>query len=107
MQAELAKSPLGKALSSELTAKEIPLVSATSYYTKLEKIAVTEQVSSREFWLSKKRLPSNVEVAEQASIPAIAIKKQGEPPFWRKDTSFISVMEELYQRVRTKNREVM
>ena len=107
LQAELAKSPLGKALSSELTDKEIPLVSATSYYTKLEKIAVTEQVSSREFWLSKKRLPSNVEVAEQASIPAIVIKKQGEPPFWRKDTSFISVMEELYQRVRTKNREVM
>lgn len=108
LQAELAKSPLGKALSSELSTKEISLVSAASYYTKPEKIAVTEEISPREFWLSKKRLPSSVEVAEPASIPAILIKKQGDfPPFWQKDSSFISVMEELYQRVRTKNREVM
>jgi len=109
LQAELAKSPLGKALSSELTAnKEIPLASATSYYTKIEKVTVTEKISPREFWLGTKRLPSNIEVAEAASIPAILVKKQGDfPNFWQKDTSFISVMEELYQRVRTKNRDVM
>jgi uncharacterized Zn finger protein len=108
LQAELAKSPLGQALSSELTAQEVPLVSATSYYTKLEKLAVTDKVNPREFWLGTKRLPSNIEVAEPASIPAILIKKQGDfPAFWQKDTSFISVMEELYQRVKTKNREVM
>jgi uncharacterized Zn finger protein len=108
LQAELAKSPLGQALSSELTAQEVPLVSAKSYYTKLEKLAVTEKVNPREFWLGTKRLPSNIEVAEPASILAILIKKQGDfPAFWQKDTSFISVMEELYQRVKTKNREVM
>lgn len=39
---------------------------------------------------------------------AIVVKKQGDfPPFWKKDNSFISVMEELYQRVKTKNRDVM
>lgn len=108
LQAELAKSPLGKALSSELAAKEIPLVSANSYYTKLEKVTVTEKISPREFWLGNKRLPSNIEAAEQASIPAILVKKQGDfPAFWHKDTSFIAVMEELYQRVRTKNKDVM
>jgi len=108
LQAELAKSPLGQALSSELTAQEVPLVSAKSYYTKLEKVAVTDKVNPREFWLGTKRLPSNIEVAEPASIPAILIKKQGDfPAFWQKDTSFISVMEELYQRVKTKNREVL
>ncbi len=108
LQAELAKSPLGQALSSELTAQEVPLVSAKSYYTKLEKVAVTDKVNPREFWLGTKRLPSNIELAEPASIPAILIKKQGDfPAFWQKDTSFISVMEELYQRVKTKNREVM
>jgi len=108
LQAELAKSPLGQALSSELTAQEVTLVSATSYYTKLEKVAVADKVNPREFWLGTKRLPSNIEVAEPASIPAILIKKQGDfPAFWQKDTSFISVMEELYQRVKTKNREVM
>lgn len=107
LQAELAKSPLGKALSSELTPREISLISVTSYYTKPEKITVTEKINSREFWLGEKQLPSNIEAAE-ASIPAILIKQQGDyPAFWQKDTSFIAVMEELYQRVRTKNREVM
>ncbi len=108
LQAELAKSPLGQALSSDLAAKEIPLVSATSYYTKPKKVTETEKINPREFWLGTKRLPSNVEMADQASIPAILVKKQGDyPAFWQKDTSFISVMEELYQRVRTKNRDVM
>jgi uncharacterized Zn finger protein len=108
LQAELIKSPLGQALSSELAAKEIPLVSATSYYTKIEKVTVTDKINPREFWLGTKRLPSTVEAAEQASIPAILVKKQGDfPAFWHKDTSFISVMEELYQRVRTKNKDVM
>lgn len=108
LQAELAKSPLGKALSSELTAKEIPLTASESYYTKLEKVSVTEKINPREFWLGSKRLPSNIEVTEQVSLPAILIKKQGDfPAFWQKDNSFISVMEELYQRVKTKNRELM
>lgn len=108
LQAELIKSPLGQALSSKLAAKEIPLVSATSYYTKIEKVTVTDKINHREFWLGTKRLPSNVEAAEQASIPAILVKKHGDfPAFWHKDTSFISVMEELYQRVRTKNKDVM
>jgi uncharacterized Zn finger protein len=108
LQAELAKSPLGKALSSELNAKEITLSASTSYYTQLEKVAVTEKIDRREFWLGTKRLPSNIEVADGASLPAIVVKKQGDfPPFWKKDNSFISVMEELYQRVKTKNREVM
>jgi uncharacterized Zn finger protein len=63
---------------------------------------------SREFWLGTKRLPSHIEVAEPAIIPAILVKKQGDyPAFWQKDTSFISVMEEFYQRVRTKNKDVI
>jgi uncharacterized Zn finger protein len=41
-------------------------------------------------------------------IPAIVVKKQGDyPAFWQKDASFITVMEELYQRVRTKNKDVI
>ncbi|NEQ22373.1 MAG: hypothetical protein F6K28_24940 [Microcoleus sp. SIO2G3] len=53
-------------------------------------------------------MPQIIEAASPASIPAILIKKAGDfPPFWKKDTSFIEVMEELYQRVRTKNKGVM
>ena len=37
-------------------------------------------------------------------MPALLVKKQGDyPPFWQKDGSFIEVMEELYDRVRTKS----
>jgi len=60
LQAELAKSPLGRALSSELTAKEIPLSASPSYYTQLEK-STCEKINQREFWLGTKRLPSNIE----------------------------------------------
>jgi uncharacterized Zn finger protein len=108
LQAELAKSTLGKILSEELTAKEISIESATSYYTTLEKVAVAEKINPREFWMGTKRLPQNVEVASTASLPAIAIKKQGDfPSFWQKDDSFIAVMEELYERVRTKNKDLI
>ena len=108
LQAELAKSPLGQVLSTELTAKEIPLESSASYYTPLEKVQITQKINPREFWLGTKRLPQTVEAVSPASLPAILIKKQGDfPPFWKKDSSFIETMEELYQRVRTKNKEVM
>ncbi|MBD1834729.1 SWIM zinc finger family protein [Cyanobacteria bacterium FACHB-472] len=108
LQAELAKSPLGQVLSTELTAKEIPLETSASYYTPLEKVQITEKINPREFWLGTKRLPQTVEAVSPASLPAILIKKQGDfPPFWKKDSSFIETMEELYQRVRTKNKEVM
>lgn len=108
LQAELAKSPLGKVLASELTTKDIPLEASASYYSPLEKVPVTDKINQREFWLGTKRLPQNIEVADQASLPAVLVKKQGDfPAFWKKDNSFISVMEELYQRVITKNRDIM
>jgi len=89
---------LGRALSSRLTAKEIPLSASPSYYTQLE--PVTEKINQREFWLGTKRLPSNIEV-DGASI-AILVKNRRLPCFLAKDNSFLSVMEELYQRVKTK-----
>ncbi len=62
--------------------------------------------SHKEFWTGAKRPPAPP-AASQASVPALLIKKQGDyPPFWHKDHSFISVMEELYERVRTKNRQM-
>jgi uncharacterized Zn finger protein len=42
--------------------------------------------------------------SSQARVPALLVKKQGDyPPFWHKDGSFIEVMEELYERVRSKS----
>jgi len=41
-------------------------------------------------------------------VPAILIKQGGDyPAFWDKDTSVIEVMQELYLRVREKNKGVL
>lgn len=108
LQAKLANSPLGKALSEELNAKELPLEVSTSFYTKLEKQSVDQKPTAREFWLGTKRLPQTIEVPNQSGVSAILIKKQGDfPAFWQKDNSFIETMEELYQRVKTKNQNLL
>lgn len=101
---ELAKSPLGKALSSALETEEIPIEPVSSYYTQPKIVLLQVPCSDKDFWLGDKRLPQSVESASQISISAIVVKKGGDfPPFWPKDISFIEVMSELYQRVRTKN----
>ncbi|MEH1790207.1 MAG: SWIM zinc finger family protein [Nostoc sp.] len=106
LQAKLADSPLGKALLSELNTKEIPLELSNSLYTKLEKQSLSKIPNAREFWLGTKRLPQTIEVATPGSVCAILIKKQGDfPDFWHNDASFIETMEELYQRVKTKNHQ--
>jgi uncharacterized Zn finger protein len=107
LQAKLADSPLGKALSQELNTKEIPLELSSSLYTQLEKQSLSKMPNAREFWLGTRRLPQTIEVATVSSVCAILIKKQGDfPDFWHNDASFIETMEELYQRVKTKNHQL-
>jgi uncharacterized Zn finger protein len=116
LQDKLAQTPLGKILSEELNAKEVPLELSTSLYTRVEKQSLQEQPSAREFWLGAKRLPLTVDVLARSNHSAmpfglakpIAIKKQGDyPSFWHKDNSFIETMEELYQRVKLKNQNLI
>ncbi|MGB3535256.1 MAG: hypothetical protein WBA13_17285 [Microcoleaceae cyanobacterium] len=57
------------------------------------------------YWLPQKRFSPITAETATANLPAIVVKKAGDfPPFWHKDTSFLEVMEELYERVRTKNK---
>jgi uncharacterized Zn finger protein len=108
LQTELANSNLGKALAQELNTQEISLASSTSFHTKLEKQSVSEKPSVRESWLGKKRLPQTLEVPSSSGVSAILVKKQGDlPAFWHKDNSSIDTMEELYQRVKTKNQSLI
>ncbi|MBV9229776.1 MAG: SWIM zinc finger family protein [Chloroflexi bacterium] len=103
---ELARSPLGQVLASALQSTDVPVEPVESYYTPptREPAAVA---SHKEFWTGAKRLPAPLAPASQVSVPALLIKKQGDyPPFWHKDASFIGVMEELYERVRTKNKQM-
>lgn len=107
LKAELAKSPLGQALSAELTLQAQPPESVDSYYTRPITQAV-EADSLRDFWQGAKRLPQTVEVSESSGVSAVLIKKQGDfPPFWNRDNSFIEVMEEFYERVKTKNKDLI
>jgi uncharacterized Zn finger protein len=108
LHAELTWSPLGKILASALDADEEPLVEpVTSYYAAPIRGPKAVVDSHKEFWTGAKRLPAPIANASQPGVPALLIKKQGDyPPFWHKDLSFISVMEELYERVRTKNKQM-
>jgi uncharacterized Zn finger protein len=108
LHTELTRAPLGKILASALDSDEEPLVEpVTSYYTPAIKEAIAVVASHKEFWTGAKRLPTPIANTSQPGVSALLIKKQGDyPPFWHKDLSFISVMEELYERVRTKNKEM-
>jgi uncharacterized Zn finger protein len=102
LQEELAKSPLGKVLSSAINDdSETKIVAASSYYTKPETASLPKSIDLKTFW-SGTQTPSMLEVSP-ATIPAILIKKAGDfPSFWKSDISFIEVMEDFYARVRTK-----
>ncbi len=84
-----------------------PLV-ATSYYTRPELVSLDAVGSLREFWQGPHPFPATVEPATPPPISAILIKKMGDnPAFWERDNSFIDVMAELYERVRTKNKDLL
>jgi uncharacterized Zn finger protein len=108
LQAELAKSPLGKALSDMLNDEELAIEPANAYYPELKEVSLPKQCSAHDFWLGEKRLPQTIEPATESSIPAIVVKKGGAyPPFWHQDRSFIIVMEELYARVRANSKKML
>ncbi len=106
LQQELAKSPLGEVLLSQLrTEEEVDLTPSESYYTK-PKEDTAEEADLRAFWAGERKLPQNVEGQSPSTIPAILIRKGGDyPPFWDKDTSFVEVMEKFYEIIKRKNRK--
>jgi uncharacterized Zn finger protein len=108
LQKELAKSPLGQALSAELTLEKAAPEPDLSYFTQPTVQKSVTVASLKDFWHGTKRLPQTIEVPIPGSVPAILVKKQGDfPPFWDKDSSFVETMEELYGRVRTKNTQLL
>jgi uncharacterized Zn finger protein len=100
---ELAKSPLGQALSAELQLEQQHPQPTSSYYTRPQTVPVGTLESIRDFWHGAKRLPPTIEPLPETLVTAIPIKKQGDfPPFWNRDNSFIEAMETLYEQVRNK-----
>jgi uncharacterized Zn finger protein len=108
LHAELVKSPLGEILASSLQTGEIPVAPVESFHTRPTKVSAGAAVSHREFWAGPRRLvPARTAAAansSQARVSALLVKKQGDyPPFWHRENSFVEVMEEIYDRVRTKS----
>jgi uncharacterized Zn finger protein len=101
LQAALAESALGQILATTL-GDQSDLPSATdSYYTRPIALKVPDTIDPKAFWTGEKPLPKEIEAANPNRIAAMLIKKGGDyPAFWDKQSSFISVMEEFYERVR-------
>ncbi|WNZ22582.1 hypothetical protein HJG54_06725 [Leptolyngbya sp. NK1-12] len=100
---ELAKSPLGQALSAELQRSEQPPRSVASYYTRPQRLPAQPPEHLRDFWQGAKRLPQTIEPLPEIPVAAIPVKKQGDfPAFWQRDNSFIEAIETLYNQVKTK-----
>ncbi|MGF1492320.1 MAG: SWIM zinc finger family protein [Microcoleaceae cyanobacterium] len=108
LRAELEKTPLGKALVAGLGAEKLTPQPVDSYYSRPQTVTLKSETALREFWFGAKPLSLPQEDDNHtASISGILVKKQGDfPAFWERDNSFIEVMEELYYRVKTKNRDV-
>ena len=100
---ELAKTPLGKALSAALQVEKTTLQPVSSYYPPLETVHMSDNAKLQEFWHGAKRLPQTMEALPENLVSAIPIKKQGDfPAFWHRDNSFITAMETLYEQVKSK-----
>ncbi|MFM9264105.1 SWIM zinc finger family protein [Tychonema sp. BBK16] len=101
---ELAKSPLGQALSAELQLSQGSLKPAESYYTRPVTVATEPVERLQDFWQGTKRLPQTIEPLSKPLVAGIPVKKQGDfPAFWQRNNSFLEVMEELYEQVRNKS----
>lgn len=107
LHAELVKSPLGEVLASSLKTGDVSLTPAESFHTRPTRVSKTAvDVSHRAFWAGPRRLQPVRPAGSsgQVRVPGLLVKRQGDyPPFWQKDGSFVEVMEELYDRVRTKS----
>jgi uncharacterized Zn finger protein len=107
LREELSQSALGKILATTLIDEDQEMTGAAHYFTPPLLEAPPESLSQRAFWSGTKRLPTHLEPVMPAVVPAIPLKKAGDfPAFWHKNSSFIEVMEEFYQRVRTKNKVI-
>ena len=98
---QLALSPLGKVLSDAKSGATQELVPVDSFYTRPVHTELPQEISLKGFWHGQQPLPKSIEPSQAAIIPALLIKKGGDfPAFWRKQSSFIEVMDDFYARMR-------
>ncbi|TVQ95150.1 MAG: hypothetical protein EA400_00245 [Chromatiaceae bacterium] len=102
----LRGTPLGKALASLADDQAAPIAAAASFFTR--PLPAAETPDYRTFWQGERRLPGAIEPARPPEVAAILVKKGGNfPAFWESEGSFVAVMEDLYRRVREKNKDAL
>jgi uncharacterized Zn finger protein len=105
---ELSKTSLGQALLAGLTGDKVKeIIPRERYFTHPAQEPIPGQMSFKEFWTGKKRLPEKIQPKQrETQVSALFIKKQGDyPPFWGRDNSFIAAMEDIDEQVKKKNRK--
>ncbi|NJM45437.1 MAG: hypothetical protein HC860_04100 [Alkalinema sp. RU_4_3] len=106
LQAALQATPLGQGLAQELEASPIEPEPVESYFPRPELVPL-QAMDVHHFWMGTKRLPKEIQVPPASPVSGILIKKQGDAPlFWEGSESFLAVMDELYDRVKTKNKDL-
>jgi uncharacterized Zn finger protein len=106
-QAALAETPLGRALAQELNGAEIVPQPIAAYYPRPALLPVGA-ADLKTFWMGHKRLPKDLELPVPSLVSGVLVKKQGDfPAFWEGESSFLETMEEIYDRVKTKNKSVL
>jgi len=104
LQQELMKSSLGKVLADAQGAEKSDLMPMDSFYTRPELQAMPEQIQLKKFWQGNTALAKELPALQVTNISAVLIKKGGDyPAFWQKQSSFITVMEDFYVRMRKHN----
>ena len=104
----LRSTPLGQALVGLTDDQAEPITPAESLFTRPRSHTGEAPPDYHSFWTGRQRLPTEIEPATPAAVPAILVRKAGDfPAFWGRDSSFVAVMEEVYQRVREKNRDTL
>ena len=104
----LAESPLGKALLSQITQPDaIPLEIVEHRFTH-PGYEDRKETTFKTFWHGETDCPSPGNTQSYSPVSAALIKKQGAyPPFWDQDQSFVEVMEAVYQRISDKNKIIL
>lgn len=101
LKQELSKSSLGKVLVRAMQETAIEPEPVMSYYTRPIMSECPDKITPHDFWVGNNPLPKETPSPTETQISAILLKKRGDyPSFWNKQTSFIDVMEEFYNRVR-------
>lgn len=102
---KLATSELGALLVASLSQRTARPEHVDSFYTRPLAVELPETFDAKAFWLggTSQHYLAEVpaEVAEEAPIPAIPLKRGGDfPAFWDKRSSFLEFSEELSLRLR-------